>query len=630
MATFDDFKAKEKELAGLLGEVRKITRAKSDKGGGWNKKSVEEHIRDGTYRKDRHGPRGGGLLDWKKKPAERITASVKSQQRWCFSEADHRAVRNGCRFNEALAEYVCQFFAENLCHSKGIWADQPFVLNQWQREKLIYPLFGWVRADGSRRFRRSYIEIPKKNYKSTTASGIGIYMLTADGEPGAEIYSLGADKDQARVVHNEAVNMVDASPRLRDVLKINRTTGTIAYKAMKSFYRVLSGGRRGKAGFNIHCGIIDELHEWFGSETWDAIRYGYRARRQPLQFVITNAGNDTASVCYKQREKAIGIQEDRIQDEGFFALVCCASKEDAETELAAVAEGATSIPVAKSCNPGLGDVITEEALVADIKDAIQTPSELSNLLRLTYGIWATAVDPWLNMEHWKKCKREFTLEDKAGQDVIIGIDLSSVCDMSAIVIMGEEEETGSYWQIPEFWLPGATAQENSHLADYLQWAKEGHLHLCDTKRINQNDIADRIYEIAETVNVVGIVYDEWHADKLTEDIETELGCERIAFKQTITNYAGPTARYEGMVIDGSLHHPGHPILDWQAGHVTVKTDANGNKRPIKPEHNDHRKIDGMVAGVMALSGIESDLFAPSAYEDRGVMYASDFSEEASV
>jgi len=174
----------------MLRTVQKYTHGHSDKGGGWNKKDVEEHVQNGTYRADRHGPLPAATLGLTK-PAGIVKATARSQSRWKRNASDEHAVRNGCRFNEALAEYAADFFPKFLCHSKGEWGGKPFELTNWQRDELIYPLFGWVRPDGRRRFRRSYIEMPKKNGKSTIASGIGLYMLVGDGEPGAEIWSLG-------------------------------------------------------------------------------------------------------------------------------------------------------------------------------------------------------------------------------------------------------------------------------------------------------------------------------------------------------------------------------------------------------------------------------------------------------
>jgi phage terminase large subunit-like protein len=586
-----------------------------NRGGGWNRKSVEEHVLDGTYRKDRHGPIDDGKLDWPDKPPGKIKASVKSQQQWVHSIADEHAVRSGCRFNVRLAEHAAAFFPKFLRHSKGQWGDQPFELTDWQRDDLIYPLFGWVRPDGTRRFRRTYIEIPKKNYKSTTASGIGLYMFCGDDEPGAEVYSMAADKDQARVVHNEAINMIEASPDLDAVLKINRTTGTIAYKATKSVYRVISGSPKGKHGFNIHCGIADELHEWYGWELWNKIKYGYRARLNPLQLVITNAGDDLQSVCYKQREKAEGIINGTIYDDSFFALVMATDRAEAESEIAAVKAGQCDLPVARKCNPGLGHVIKEDDLLVDIQDAIQTPSEMPNLLRLTYGVWSVGSAPWLNTEQWKECGDDYTEEDLLGQLCYVGLDLSQTCDMTAAVLVFPQED-GEYRQLAHFWLPAETIENERKIVDYTTWQKEGYLTAIPGAVIENSWIeAFLADEVFPRFDVAGVVYDPMYADDLTQRIEEDHGIQRIKFPQTIIHFAGPTSAYERLVISGKMRHNHQPVLTWQAGHCQVKIDVNNNKRPIKPPSDDHRKIDGMVAAIMALSQAMAPDEVSSAYND---------------
>ena len=599
-----ELEAQRRKVKALLREADRATKGR-DHGGGWNRKSQSEHVRDGTYRRDRHGPLTDGVLDWREKPTGEPPASVKSQRRWVRNVADQHAWDHGCRFDERRGEHIADFFRTYLRHSKGEWAGQPFEMTDWQRREVIFPLFGWVKEDERgrwcRRFRRSYAEIPKKNYKSTTASGIGLYMLCGDGEEGSQVYSLGADKDQARIVHAEAVNMVDASPDLAEALKVNRSSNTISYPATNSSYRALSAAGRGKAGFNIHCAIADELHEWFGSELWEAIKYGYRARREPLQFVITNAGDDLQSICYKQREKAQAILDGTIFDDSFFALICAATREEAEAEVATVREGATELPVAERCNPGLGHVIRKADLLADINDAIQTPSELPNLLRLTYGVWEVGSKPWLNMTQWEKCGADYGEEDLLGQSCWLGLDLSQTRDMTALVAMFKQED-GEYRQLVWFWLPEETIREEKKVMDYAGWVRDGHLISIPGATIEYSWIEDFIAsDLAPRFDVCGVVYDAMYAHDLVQRLELDHVLLPVKFPQTFPAFAGPTSTFERLVIQGKLRHNRHPILTWQAGHVAVKSDNNNNKRPIKPPDGDHRKIDGIVASIMALS-----------------------------
>ncbi|GAA4440218.1 hypothetical protein GCM10023155_44770 [Bremerella cremea] len=200
-------------------------------------------------------------------------------QQWVKSSNDERAVENGCWFDEEAAQRVREFFLRFLKHSKGQWAGKPFELLEWQWTDVVAPLFGWKRADGTRRFRRGYIEVPKKNGKSTLFAGLSLYLLTCDGEPGAEIYSAASDRDQASIVFNEAANMVDYSPHLASRLKVVRSTKRIVDHRSRSIYRALSAEVPTKEGLNAHAVLMDELHAQKSRELWDTLRYAGASRR---------------------------------------------------------------------------------------------------------------------------------------------------------------------------------------------------------------------------------------------------------------------------------------------------------------------------------------------------------------
>lgn len=585
-------------------------------GRGKVKKSVEEHKLNGTYRKDRHG--SGPEFTPAPKPAPNAQQSARSQRKWIRTAADERAVREGCRFDERLAQHFVDFCRDHLKHSKGQWAGQPFELAPWQVDQIIYPIFGWVRPDGTRRFRRTYIEMPKKQGKSTLASAVGLYMLLADEEPGAEVYSAATDKDQARIVHNEAINMVEASAELKESTNINRTTGTISYAATKSYYRVISGTPKGKHGFSIHACVMDELHEWQGNGLWESLKYGGRARRQPLFFVITNAGDDMESVCRGQHDKAKAVNEGHIYDQTFFGLIYSTDDESARAEIEAVREGKTELTVAAKCNPGLGTLVSEEDLLSEIMDASQQPSELPNLLRLTYGVWNVAEQPWLVMNDWESCAESYTEDEMAGRDCYAGLDLAKTRDLTAFsLVFPPDDEEGDYRTLTHFWMPENAAKARTASVPYMQWAEDGWLTLTPGDTCDYEFVFAEIARLANKFNIVNMAYDPWNAEQITQRITEELGIPRVEFKQTINNFADPTGEYERLVIEGRLRHNDNPLLTWQAGHVQVKTDVNKNKRPVKRKHGDCRTIDGIVAGIMAFAMARSHNFSSSSFFHSG-------------
>jgi phage terminase large subunit-like protein len=313
------------------------------------------------------------------------------------SEADERAALRGCYFSRWHAERVCQFTRTFCCHSKGQWAGQPFELLPWQRDDLVYPLFGWRRPDGTRRFRRAYIEVAKKNGKSCLVSALGLYLLVADGEPGAEVYSCAADRPQASIVHAEAVNMVDASPALQDMLQVNRSTYALSYPATKSIYKAWSGEAKGKSGFNAHGVLCDELQEWRGRELWENLIHAGRARRQPLLIVITNAGDDMLSVCREQHDYAERVIDGSFHDERYFGLIYSVKPVDLAQH------GAHDRRLWRQANPSLGVTINEEDFGRDLEEAERTPTAWAEFCRKSFSIWNTGQKRWLQLAQWRAC-----------------------------------------------------------------------------------------------------------------------------------------------------------------------------------------------------------------------------------
>jgi phage terminase large subunit-like protein len=572
-------------------------------------------LRDGTYRADRHGPLSPSILDYPK-PAIGTKPSKQSQRRWIRSAADEHAVANGCWFNEELAEHAANFFPKFLRHSKGQWAGQPFALLDWQRNDLIYPLFGWLRADKTRRYRRAFCEVPKKNGKSTIASGVGLYMLVADEEPGAEVYSAASDRDQAGIVHGEAMRMAEASDVLASCLKINRSTKNILYNTTGSWYRALSSEPGGKEGLNIHCAIIDELHVWHGRDLWDTLRYGYRSRRQPLQFVITTAGDDDQSVCYRELERCRQILDGRIYDDAYFTLIYEAQPDDDWTDPAVWAKA----------NPSLGQTFSVESLAEDCEAAKGRPTEERVFKRYSLNIWSRGAKPWLSPETWAAAAVEVRPDMLEGKPCYAGLDLSRTRDMTACVLtfVLTESDGPRYVQVPKFWLPRVAIEKYRNAFDLEGWHAAGLLDYLDG---DFEPVKAYIRQCKERYALAGVVYDPAYAFDLAKELREQDGIECIPFPQTIKAFAFPTAEYERLLAMGTLQHDGNPVMTWQAGHVQVANDRNNNKRPVKPSDESTKKVDGIVAGIMSL---DLALRKEPISDGCGVVYAGDQPEEVEV
>ena len=532
--------------------------------------------------------------------------------------------------------HVVDFFPKFLCHSQGKWAGDPFELDEGYIENIILPLFGWVRDDGLRRYRQTYIEMPKKQGKSAVASGLGIYGLCGDGEAGSHCYSFGADKEQARVVHKEAISMVEKSPELAAVLDINNTTGVIKYTATDSWYMASSSATRGKHGIKQHFGICDELHEWFGRKLWDQLKYAGGSREQPMRFVITNAGDDIESVCYEQREKALRIESGASYDDTFFGLVLRVPEADAEDEINRVGEGADSLPVARLCNPMIDKITAERDLIQDVRDAVETPSERPNLMRLRYGIWVqSSENPLLPQGAWKQCQGVVDETDLIGCPCAAAIDLAEINDMTSMSIVWpqlDEKQIVTYKVLSWNWLARrpATAKLNKNAAMYKRWELDplARLRLTDGDVTDFTVVRNEMLELLNKYQPRVFLFDPRNAEKLTQELSEGVrdttgatvvagsGVERVPFAQTITNYAEPTAEFERAVIEKRIEHDGNPILEWEANHCSYERDKEGNKKPVKPGHaKDSRKVDSVQTMVMAIGGCQH-------YVDMGSAYAS--------
>lgn len=516
---------------------------------------------------------------------------------------------NGCRFDIGRAEHIVEFFPAFLRHSKGQWAGQPFELLDWQRDDVIMPLFGWVRENGRRRYSRAYVEIPKKNGKSTLAAGIGLYMLCGDNEAGAEVYSVASDRNQAGIVHREAIAMAEASDELAAALKINRSTHAISYAETRSWYKTLTGVGTSSEGLNAHCLIGDELHVWRGRESFDALRYATRARQEPLQFFITTAGTDPLSVCREQHDHALGVLNGTRVDERYFGYIRAAAADD----------DPWSEETWRKANPSFGITMDPEQFAQDAEEARQSPTSQATFKRYGLNIWTTGDSPWLDMDHWQQCRRTYSAEDLYGEPCWAGLDLAKTRDTTALVLVfpaGRDR----YRLLPWFFLPEETAREYDRQVPFLTWAQQGLITLTDGEVCDYTVIRDQLNQVHELFDLQGLLFDPYNSSHLVNELIEDDGWDPetvIKFPQTITCFAEPTAEFERRVINRTLQHPGHDVLSWQAGNAIVRTDSNNNKRPVKPKPNDIRKIDGVVAAIMALAGALGPEDGPSVYEEPG-------------
>jgi len=496
---------------------------------------------------------------------------------------------------QAKYERVVAFFEKVLRHSKGQNAGKPFTLLPWQHH-VLRELFGRLNPDGTRQHRVGYIELPKKQGKSTTLAGIALYMTAFDSEPGAEVYGAACDREQAGIIYREAASMVRASPALSRHLEVIDSRKTIVHKASNSFYRVLSADAFRAEGLNIHALLFDELHAQRDRRLWDALRYGGAARRQPLLLSITTAGYDRKSICWEQHAYAERCIADPTVDPAFYGCIYAAAPEDDWKDPATW----------HKANPSLGHTITEESFAADAREAEQSPSKLNSFLRYRLNVWTTQDVRWLSPDSWAKCGKPLDA-DLAKREWYAGLDLASTTDLSALVLVSQASD-GTFDVLPFFWVPSLNAPERA-LRDkvpYLDWIRDGHIRATDGNVTDYDVIRRDINELAKQYNIRQLGIDRWNATQLATQLQGD-GVNVVGYGQGYASMTSPCRQLEALVLSERIRHGNHPVLGWMAANVAVQTDHQGNMKPSKAKSTE--RIDGIVALVMAL-GLHATATAP--------------------
>lgn len=533
--------------------------------------------------------------------------------------------KRGLWFDGEAAQDVIDFFGL-LHHSKGEHAKQVFKLERWQTF-ILACLFGWMRADGTRRFRSAYIEVARKNGKSTLCSGIGLYALVADGEEGAEVYCCATKKDQAKLVFVEAERMRKASPGLSK--RIESWRNNMCVPVTNSKMEPLGADSDTLDGLNPHCSIVDELHAHKSKALLQVIETATGARRQPLVFKITTAGHDRESVCWAERERSTAILEDVKQGDDVFAYIACIDEGDDWHDEANWIKA----------NPNLNVSVKLETLREGARKADQQPSSLNGFLRLHLNVWTNQEHAAIKIDQWNQCVgfslkgidvkvlREDMLKRLEGRPCVIAVDLSSTqdttCEMKLFPPLSDEDP---FICIPDFWLPSDNLEElmdkwRSTSASYDVWAREGFLRLTDGDVIDYDEIKEQMLTDCKRYDVKEITFDPWNATQFANELQ-KAGIhvdKLVKFPQTVAMFAEPTKRLlETMIPGKKIAHLGNPVLRWMASNLVVKEDNNGNKRPVKKAHA--AKIDGMVALIMAIGRTIANPPKPkSVYETRGVL-----------
>lgn len=492
-------------------------------------------------------------------------------------------------FDESKAQASLDFFAECLTHVKGSKASKQFALEPWQKS-IIANTFGWVRGDGTRRYREVFIYVPRKNGKSTLCAGIVLLLLFCDGEAGAEIYSAAADREQAALVFAHAKGMVLAEPELRSRAKIYATFKSIEFPERAGFYRAISAEADTKHGFNTHGAIIDELHAQPNRELCDVLTTSTGSRTNPLIVYITTADFDRPSICNEKYDYACKVRDGLIDDPGFLPVIYEATPED----------DWTSPEVWKKANPNLGISIGREYFEREFQRARETPTYENTFKRLHLNIRTTTDQKWLDLAQWDSCAEAIPEEQLFNRPCFGGLDLSQKIDVTAWSLVFPPTADDPKWRIRlRCWVPQerADARERRDRVPYRTWANQGHIELIPGDVIDQKIIEAAILADAQKFALQDIGFDTWNAMQMAMQLEAN-GAQMVKFGQGFASMSEPTKELEKLVISQRIAHGGNPVLRWMASNVMLETDAAGNVKPSKKKSRE--RIDGIVATVMAL------------------------------
>jgi len=451
-------------------------------------------------------------------------------------------------------------------------------------------------------------------HNTTLVAGIGLYMLVADGEPGAEIYSAATKRDQAKLSWSEAVRMRDKSPALAKMVQHWRASDNLSVEATASKFQPLGADADTMDGLNVHGALIDELHAHKTRAVVDVLETATGARRQPLILEITTAGVDQTSVCFEHNEYSARLLNGTVTDETWFAFIATLDEGDDWTDERVWAKA----------NPNLGVSVKLDDLRRKCERAKQLPSAQNAFKRLHLDVWTQQVDRWIDLALWDANAGEIGARELEGvlrgHACYGGLDLSAVSDLTAWVMVfpreGDPEEVDI---LCRFWCPEARIYDahNRYRDQYQAWARDGWLDVTPGDAVDYAHIRARVLEDAQAFRVMDMNVDRlFQGYQLTQELADE-GLAVFGMGQGFLSMAAPMRDFERRLLDKKLHHGMHPVLRFMAESVAVRRDPADNLKVDKAESQG--RVDGIVALVMGIDRAMRQGTGGSVYETRGVL-----------
>jgi len=516
--------------------------------------------------------------------------------------------RSDIYFDEKAAERFLKF--AHLCrYSKGELAKQNKKIEFTPQQNFRYwCVFGWKNLDGNRRYRKIYFELARKNGKSEEAAIVCAYGLVADGEYGAEVYSVATKRDQAKIVFEAAREILRKSKRdsskIDALVNINRFNCSVIETNSK--FEPLASDSDKQDGLSPHIAAVDEYHAHKDSSLLEVIETGMGSRAQPILLIITTAGFNKLSACYQLRTTAIDILNGKKKDDSFFVAIFTLDDDDDWNDEKNWIKA----------NPNIGITPRLDFLKNQyVKTKTEGIHKEVQFKTKNLNVWTDSSMAWIKDKDWQLCKGVYP--DLTGAECYAGIDLAAVNDMNAFVLVFPID--GKLYVKSYFWIPEETAKRKNEIADYLRWVDDKYVNIAGIQVINQDFIIRDILEEVKKYNMKFFAFDRFMAYNTIVRGLVDAGFNGFEHGQGFISMSEPTKELEKMVLSRDIIHDDNPVLSWQLGNVELSIDAADNIKPDKAKSS--QKIDGVVALVMAINCYMKNKGnnTKSIYEERGII-----------
>lgn len=515
-------------------------------------------------------------------------------------------------YDEAAAEEKIRFIEKHCRHVEGDLYGEPLVLPDSYKDEILRPVFGLKRKKGGKRLiRKVYIQMPRKNAKTTMMGGVELALCFNDGEPSAQIYNCAGDDEQAQLLFKAASKMVNLDKTLRSASKVFQ--GSITYK--DSFIKKITSKSDTKHGFNSHAWIYDELHVAKGRDLYDTLNTSTGQRSNPLGIMISTPGTDKLSICYYHYSYVTKLLSGVIEDDAYWGVIY---ESDPKADI-------YDPKTWETCNPLYNySENLRDSIAAEAQECKNDPANENSFRRLRLGQWTQSETKWIKTELWDTLIGKVKASEYEGEIVWLGLDLSATTDLTSLCRLYDDGDAiVPFWDL---WIPEAAANyyEKQFNIPYSQWEKQGHITIVPGNTIDFSWVEDKILEINEKNSIRRMGYDEWNSRDLAARLQEKHGIE-VEINSQGYRLSNALKKMKERIMNAGIIHSGNPVVTWTFDNILVKENDEGNIKIVKPKSTGggserrEKKIDPWISFAMAVNGWMVDIPKKSVYSERGII-----------